>query len=190
MARVRTAIFDRSVDFLASLGVTVSVVPGTHGFIPHVALRKGCRIDVDRRSDAAVPDLLHEAGHLVTVPSLFRPHVAMDANGVAGMMSRYLDEHPGAFCGPEEDLVARGILQCGECEAIAWSYAAAKHLGANLNQMFKIGFDGEGRALFLRLEAGQHLGIHGLAAAKMTDLPRPILKPEFPFPMMRRWVQI
>ncbi|MFX4404600.1 hypothetical protein ABTA52_19785, partial [Acinetobacter baumannii] len=73
-----------------------------------------------------------------------------------------------------EDPLARKIMQAGEQEAIAWSYAAA--IGADINPALAfpdhpIIFDGAGPYRAVGLSIGSHIGIHGLAAAGMTRLP-------------------
>lgn len=79
-------------------------------------------------------------------------------------------------------------MQCGESEAVAWSYAAAAAIGIDTRVPFYRGFEGTGLDLHDQIAAGYHFGIHGLAAVGMTQLPR--RHHGTPFPRMKRWLQV
>lgn len=174
------------VHFLSEIGIAVQVEAGATGFLQGIRI-KGETILVSEASDDLAGDLLHEAGHIAVVPTLFRPHLTSNVDDVFALMQDYLDSHPHALLCWPEDPVARGIIQSGETEAIAWSYAAARFIGIDTMLPFKKGLDGNGKDLHDSLAAGRYLGIHGLAHAGMTDLPRRGRAKSFPD--MKRWMQ-
>lgn len=174
------------VHFLAEIGIAVRVEAGATGFLPGIRI-EGETILVSEASDDLAGDLLHEAGHIAVVPALFRPHLTSNVDDSFPLMESYLVAHPHALSCWPEDPVARGIMQSGETEAIAWSYAAAYAIGVDTLLPFKKGFDGHGEDLHASLAAGQHLGIHGLAHAGMTDLPQ--RGRAAAFPNMKKWMQ-
>ncbi|MBO9579524.1 MAG: hypothetical protein J7498_01375 [Sphingobium sp.] len=79
--------------------------------------------------------------------------------------------------------------QSGECEAVAWSYAAAAATEIDTHVPFYRGFDGGGLALHDIVATGHYFGVHGLVAGGMTDQPRRP-RSQALFPQMRRWLQI
>lgn len=165
--------FAKSATFLAGLGFRIRHDPHAEGFLTGVAIDKGALV-VARPDDDLACELLHEAGHLAVLPSMFRNEASGDLHDVSQLMSDWIDGHLAAV--HPDDPRIRAILQSGECEAVAWSYAAA------------LGFDDEGLALHDQVASGYYFGVHGLAAGGMTDLPRPYLT--LPFPRMKRWLQI
>lgn len=178
------AAFDACAAFLRSIGIEVEVCPGVTGFLEHVRIDSG-RILVDPLDDAVCGTMLHEAGHIAVTPSLFRPAMTDDAGSVWPLMTAYLEAHPEAFGGVEEDPIARAIMQSDESEAIAWSYAAAVAIGVDTALPFLLGFDSDGMAIKEMLAMGCHFGIHGLAAGGMTKTRGPD-----GFPKMIMWTQI
>ena len=78
---------------------------------------------------------------------------------------------------------ARYVLQMGECEAIAWEYAAIIEAGMDPAPMFghPDRFNGEGLELVGMLKFGAHFGVHGLQAGGMTTTKT--------YPKMIRWMQ-
>ena len=177
--------FARTVAFLEELGFVIRHDPAADGFLEGVEISNG-ELLVESCADDMAGELLHEAGHLAVIPSLFRGQVSGDLGGVGEIMSDWIDAH-GLALGPDHPLV-RAILQAGECEAVAWSYAAASAIGIDTRIPFYRGFEGEGLALHDQVASGYYFGVHGLAAGGMTDLPRP--RSLTPFPQMKRWLQI
>jgi hypothetical protein len=135
-------VFPVCAAFLQGLGIPVTVVRGVSGFLNHVRIDKGGLL-VDPISDEVCGSMLHEAGHIAVMPSLFRPLMTDDAGNTAvqDAMDAYVDDHP---LGIHDDPITRGILQSGETEAIAWSYAAAAHLAIDTRLPFMLGFQGMG----------------------------------------------
>lgn len=177
--------FARTAAFLEGLGFVVRCDPRADGFLAGVEIANG-ELLVAMDADDMAGELLHEAGHLAVTPSLFRHRASGDLSEVARIMSDWIDG-----CGLSlevDDPIIRGILQAGECEAIAWSYAAALTIGIDTRIPFCRGFEGEGLDLHDQVASGYYFGVHGLAAGGMTDLPR---RPSpSPFPRMKRWLQV
>lgn len=176
---------DNIVRFLGDLGfvVTRAVKPHPQGFVNGIYCH-GMTMLINPGAMLSAGDLLHEAGHVATVPSQFREHMYGNfAVSLTPHMNRYLDEHDILEAEMTGDMVFRGLLQSGETEAIAWSYAAAVAAGIPPRVVFhNAGYDGDGEGLALQLSLGQHFGVHGLHAAKMTTCRM--------YPKMLRWLQV
>jgi hypothetical protein len=167
------------LNFLSEIGMTVAVGVTGDPFLPGVSIAGGIiTYDPDV---ATVGDLLHEAGHLAVIPSIFRPHLSANAESVSDLYEKWFEDHPRAFDHPENP-VGRAILQSGETEAIAWSYAAAMATGVSPEELFLNGFGSDGlEDLTIGLSTGRYLGVNGLHHAGMTALRE--------FPKMIRWIQ-
>jgi hypothetical protein len=176
--------FARTVEFLEALGFVIRIDAAADGFLAGVEVSRG-EFRVQSCADDIAGELLHEAGHLAVIPGLFRGQGCGDLSGVSEIMSEWIDSHI-AEVGPDDPMI-RAILQCGECEAVAWSYAAAVSIGIDTRIPFFRGFEGDGLTLHDQVASGYYFGVHGLAAAGMTDLPRP--HSTTPFPKMKRWLQ-
>ena len=169
-------------NFLALAGLPVCWVDGASGFVPGVRILNGA-LAIDPRK-ALASDVLHEAGHLCVVPGRFRHLMGEDVDaGVQAMLAqcRHLD--------PDNPLMVQ-VMQSGECEATAWSWAAGMHLGLDPQIIIEnASFEGTGAQLRLALKMGHHFGVHGLARAGFCDLRknRPTSGPVFPH--LRRWLQ-
>jgi hypothetical protein len=176
--------FDVCAEFLRSIGIRVEYQPGVSGFLPNVRIKSGV-ILVDPVDDRVCGSMLHEAGHIAVIPSLFRSDISDDAcASVQSAMDAYCEKHVYFLDGLENPIV-RGIMQSGESEAIAWSYAAAHEIGVDTTLPFQLGFDGEGAEIHATLGAGCHFGINGLVAGGMTKM-----RGSEGFPRMTRWMQI
>jgi hypothetical protein len=180
------AYFDRIVDFLRGIGLPVEVGPfGPEGFLPGITIEQGA-MRVDPAHLHVSGDLLHEAGHMAPVPSRLRPRLGSN-----------LETTLGAAVAGDPDPLARAALLHTEVMAVAWSYAALRHLGLPPDVIFFAGgyrMDAAQQAQFLSLmESGNNFGIAHLANAGMTG-PCGIMAllqanglP--PFPAMTRWLQ-
>lgn len=177
--------FARVTAFLQDLGFEVRLDAKVEGFLAGVEIADGV-LCVESSADDLAGELLHEAGHLAIIPSLFRSSANGDLSVVSKAMGEWIDNHI-AEVGPDDPMV-RAILQCGECEAVAWSYAAATAIGIDTRIPFFRGFEGDGLALHDQVASGHHFGVHRLTAGGMTDLPRP--HSATPFPNMKRWCQL
>lgn len=178
-----TGSFRLCATFLDRIGIPVILSPGADGFLPGIRILGGS-ILVTAADDGLAGDLLHEAGHVAVVPALFRPLIDDDVSGLEPAFGEYIEAHPDGFSYPE-DPVCRGIIQSGEQEAAAWSYAAAVAAGIDPWLPFSKGFNDEGRDVLERMRIRQHYGINGLAAGGMTRL-----RGADAFPSMIRWLQV
>jgi hypothetical protein len=186
-------LVEESLVFLRAIGMEVEIAsdPLAESFVPGVWMDEG-RLVVHPPT-AHASDILHEAGHLATVPTKLRdltrpglfPGVLLEE-----ACGRFMQEYPLNLddCG-SEDPVIRGILQMGDCEASAWSFAAAFAMGVSPEMaMIQPRDDGsipygdieEAQTIVDSLQRRQYLGINGLAAAKFCKLRE--------FPMMLRWL--
>lgn len=173
------------------LDVVIEDKPITSSFAPGVWM-EDAKIHVCPW--AAQPgDILHEAGHMAIIPSCFRPFVKpgnVEGPEFIAAIKQYTVSEGCFKAGPDHWLM-KAILQMGDCEAQAWSYAAAHHIGYPTRDAFCFGYEGvpkdrqpyggEGEEVWLGLHLGQHFGINGMQAAGMTRVRE--------WPKMIRWVQ-
>lgn len=133
-----------------------------------------------------VSNLLHEAGHVATVPVPWR-HLLNDDVAV-GHRAMFADLERMELLDPDGPLV-RAALQGSDPEATAWAWAAGKHLGIPEDEIIldsEYGNDGAGIRLALSLRS--YPGINGLAhagfcAVRAGGAPLPV------FPALAHWTQ-
>lgn len=174
---------DRVVAFLTRIGMPVH-----EGYVPyesfsrHVAPVGGTLV---YESYAHPGDMLHEAGHLAIIPSIFRSKIHGDVDDTLEPLSEaYFKDHPDAFARNREDPIARHLMQCGDPEAIAWSYAAALAAGVDTFLPFENGFvTQDPRMIHDSVKVGCYAGINGLRAAGF-------LKHVSDFPRLERWLAL
>ena len=155
------------VGFLAGIGLPAR--PGTvaeGAFLPAIRIERGGLV-FDPQRLRWPGDLLHEAGHIAVTPPAQR--AALD----------------GALAGAE------AAPHGGEIEAMAWSWAAAVHLGLAPERLFHPeGYKGQSAALLLTYSLGVYPGAFGLAQAGMTLLGEAALAADVaPYPHMVRWLR-
>jgi hypothetical protein len=153
----------RIVAFLENIDLPVRL-----GEVPEPSLLPGITIQaggllIDEARLLYPGDLLHEAGHLAVLPPAVRSGVHGDAGDDGGL----------------------------EMAAIAWSYAAAVHLGLSPSVVFhEAGYRGGAQALIDNFTAGRYIGVPvlewiGLTAvdgrAKALGVP--------PYPSMLKWLR-
>jgi hypothetical protein len=141
------------VEFLASvdLPVRAGAVP-VPTFLPGIAIVAGVLV-YDADSLLYPGDLLHEAGHLALLP----PDVRSGIHGDTG-----------------DD----GGLEVG---AIAWSYAAAVHLGIDPAIVFhEAGYRGASGSILENFASGHFIGVPVLQWLGLTEKS---------YPTMRAWVR-
>lgn len=147
----------RIVAFLRGLGLEVRAEP-VEGptFVPGIRVERGALlVDEDRMRWPG--DLLHEAGHIALVEPAARASLGQDA-----------DHDPG-----------------NEMGAIAWSYAAALHLGIDPAVVFHPeGYRGDSASLLENFAAGRTFGVPIL---QWRGLCRP--QAEGGYPRMERWLR-
>ncbi len=123
---------ERILHFLAHIGITVRehALPGTT-FVPGIFIEAG-ELVIDRDRLSYPGDLLHEAGHIAVMP-------------------------------PSERTALNDDLQSGpgeEMAAIAWSYAAALHIGIDPAVVFHpAGYKGGAQSLLENFAAGRFIGV-------------------------------
>ena len=153
----------RIVGFLESIGLSIrcAAIPEPT-FLPGVTVKNGILI-IDEAKLLYPGDVMHEAGHL----ALLVPTQRSRADGHMG-----------------DD----GGMEMG---AIAWSYAAAIHLGLTPAIIFHdSGYHGGSHAILDNFSAGRYVGVPilewtGLAVGEKTALARGIP----PYPSMLRWLR-
>lgn len=164
---------------------------GGETFLPEVWLDRGV---IHYTPRVQVGDLLHEAGHFAVIPPSFRGYLrrgSVESEGKnPSLLVRKIEEYMKTNVHPDEP-VTRALLQAGECEAIAWSYAAAVHIGYDALNIFthtypglpqhRQPFQGEGKDLFHSVKAGAYFGVHGLHHAGMCNRKQ--------WPVMKKWLQ-
>ncbi|HEX3540577.1 MAG TPA: hypothetical protein VHT75_09065, partial [Acidimicrobiales bacterium] len=119
-------------DFIEDIGLAVrrQAIDGSTQ-MPGVTIEGGVLL-VDELLLRYPGDLLHEAGHLATTPAATRPTTGRDAGG-----------------GP-----------AGEMMAIAWSYAAAVHLGLDPAVVFHAGgYRGGSAAIIDNFRHRRYIGL-------------------------------
>ena len=172
--------------FLREVGFEVQEQSGAGGVVPGVKIQEGALL-VDPET-ALVSDVLHEAGHLATVPGRFRKWFT---GNVQGGQKRIMEVLEHENVDPDSPMF-RAIIQCSDTEATAWAWAAGRHLGFPEEKIIRdkdYGEDGESIRLMLSLNS--YVGIHGLANAGFC-CTRPILSDVTglpAYPELKMWVQ-
>jgi GNAT superfamily N-acetyltransferase len=156
----RIHVVNTILTFLRQIGLTVEMGVVTDGVLPGIRMiSNGLRVDLDNLLYAG--DLLHEAGHLAVMPPSRR--------------SAYL---PLPTTDGGEEMAT-----------LAWSYAAALHIGLPPEVVFhEQGYKGHGRFLIARYEVGgDRPGLPMLCWMQMTT-PATGDRPS-DFPRMTRWLR-
>jgi len=156
------ALTERIVAFLGEIGLAVrcGAVVGPT-ILPGILVEHGALVfDPDKLRFPA--DLLHEAGHLAVVPPAQRAAL-----------------HHNVGSDPAEEMMA-----------IAWSYAAALHLGIDPALLFHDEYKGGGAAILAAFAHGRGFGVPMLQWVDMTcDAARARVQGGTAFPHMRRWLR-
>jgi hypothetical protein len=182
-------------NFLTDLGFTLRVVstPFRSAFIPGIYI-DGMTLLINFDTLQEVGDILHEAGHVAVMPSMFRSTIHGDVDSAFAASKEYLETHDFIDENCVENPICRALIQCGESEAMAWSYAAAVAADIEPRLVFHsaprtapdgkqfLAYEGEGEEIVVMFQMGAHYGVHGLQAAKMTTVRT--------FPKMIRWLQV
>jgi hypothetical protein len=140
--------------FLVTIGLPVraGAVPGP-SFLPGIAIQNGVLI-VDEDRLLYPGDLLHEAGHLALLPRDARRTVHGDAGDDGGL----------------------------EVGAIAWSYAAAVHLGIDPAVVFhEAGYRGASQSILENFKAGRYIGVPIIEWVGLTTAET--------YPAMHTWLR-
>lgn len=151
------------VDFLVEIGIEVRKDQIVdETFLPGIHVVDGALV-IDESRLTYPGDLLHEAGHLAVVPPSRR---------------RELHTHVGDD--PAEEMMA-----------IAWSYAAAVHIGLDVRVLFHDGgYKGGGASLAENFTEGRTVGVPMLAWVGLTaEARRAEELGVVPYPHMLRWLR-
>lgn len=152
------------LTFLDTIGIKYTFLAiEEDGFLPGLELREGAII-IDLERLKYVGDILHEAGHLACMP----PDVRAGMTGVL----------------PNNDM-----MQGGEMMAMAWSFAACKHLQLDTTVVFhEFGYKDGSKVLIEAYEAGHGPGIPLLQWLGMCyDERNAAQNGGKPFPHMLHW---
>ena len=153
----------RIAEFLAAIGLPVRVgeVPQA-SFLPGITIEAG-ELVIDQARLLYPGDLLHEAGHLAVLPPSARLGIQGDAGDDAGL----------------------------EIGAIAWSYAAALHLGIDPAVVFHpAGYRGGAGTIVENFAAGRFIGVPILEWAGLTATgERAATSGVPPYPAMMKWLR-
>ena len=157
----------RIVDFLTGIGLQVepSDVPeGT--FLPGVLVKNG-RLLVDESKLLYPGDLLHEAGHLAVTPPEIRRTLCDEVD------------------------VPDVNMDAIEAHSIAWSYAAALHLGIDPRIVFHPqGYKGNAEVLLQSFQLGVFVGANGLTEHGLALSPDRARELGLqPYPQMLKWLR-
>jgi hypothetical protein len=151
----------RIASFLQQIGIEVRTVTlGRATPCPGVWVERGVLL-VDEAQLAEPGDLLHEAGHIAVCDPAVRAELTV------------IGDDPGE-----------------EMAAIAWSYAAASHLGIDPRAVFHDAGYGGGGYLVEAFQRAVGPGVPMLAWFGMTPNPKPgAAKAPTDFPHMLRWIR-
>lgn len=154
-------------NFLEEIGIAVhyGAIEYTT-FLPGISIEKGA-IFIDREKLLYPGDILHEAGHIAVVPAADRV---------------YLNEH---------SIALREQREAEEMMAIAWSYAACKHLGLDATFVFhNEGYKNGGSHIAECFDQGQYFGVPMLQWTGMALEGKKEEQPELPlYPKMIKWLR-
>ncbi|MBC6992845.1 hypothetical protein QWY85_03920 [Neolewinella lacunae] len=157
----------RIIDFLASTGIQFTLTSENFtAFLDGVKIKDG-ELLINPANLLCVGDVLHEAGHLACVPAALRPQVNENVADSVG----------------EEHTYELGV--------IAWSVAAAHHLGIPLTEVFnEKAYKGQADWLLAEYSSGNYLGLPLLQWMGMTALPAELRNEGVaPYPAMQRWTR-
>lgn len=172
-------------SFLTAIGLPWRWHQGANGFCPGIDIVDGVLLIAP---DARASAVLHEAGHLATLPGEFRPYAQRDVSGVQRLVCEHVD-----FAQDPDGELQRAALQCSDPEATAWAWAAGQHLGLPPRSIIQDDeYDGDGAFVRIQLATRGYLGINGLAHAGFCA-PRPNAYAKArglpAFPELRFWLQ-
>lgn len=159
----KEALLHRILPFLREIGFEIreADLSERKTFVPGIAI-EGEAILIDKLTLLYPGDLLHEAGHLAVMTGERRRRVHGDA----------------------------GKKAAEEMMAIAWSYAAAVHLGLEASVVFhEGGYNGGSDSLIENFTTGHYIGVPMLQWVGLTaDEKRAKELGVEPYPAMINWV--
>jgi len=154
---------ERILSFLGEIGLEVRDAELEEDtFLPGILVAEGGLL-VDRTKLRYPGDLLHEAGHLAVVPAEKRKTLSGQVDLAAGPMDPY------------------------EAAAVAWSFAAALHIGIDPKVVrHPDGYMGMGDRLLNNFRMGVYLGLPPLIDAGLTAMTDDPARSSYP--QMIRWL--
>ena len=163
MSTSATSFIGTITAFLTEIGIETEFGPVPQAtFLPGLSIHGGT-IRVDPANLLSPGDILHEAGHLALTPPVGRA----DQTGT-------LDSDPGI-----------------EMSVIAWTYAAALHLGIPPDVVFHSdGYRGGAQSLLENFRQGRYVGVPILQWLGLTYEPGPAQTAGMPpYPHMLAWMR-
>lgn len=136
---------EQAIAFIRSIGIPVEYrTLEADTFLPGLLIEEG-KIIIDLQLLKYPGDILHEAGHIAAVPASERPALTGDS------------------IGQRENHAAEEMM------AIAWSFAACKHLAIDPYFVFhEDGYQKGGHYIADEFEAGRYFGVPMLQWVGMT----------------------
>jgi hypothetical protein len=163
----RDVYIDQTIQFLNHVGICTEErpLPG-NTFLAGICIEHGTLL-VDRQKLSFPGDILHEAGHIATTPSIYRA----DMNG---------DLNPSMNTSLGDDIAA-----------ILWSYAALKALGLPPEFLFhEQGYKGASEWYIENFGTGNYVGLPLLEWMGMTyGIEKATQHQCAPYPAMIRWLR-
>lgn len=162
-------VAEKIVHFLRSINISVEFAefPAEKEFVPGICVNK-TGLFINSKNLKYPGDLLHEAGHIAVATPAKR------------------NNFDGKVVGTSKDEEAGE-----EMMAIAWSYAAATHLGIDSAIVFHAdGYKGGGNSLAENFAAGRYIGVSMLQWVGLTyDVKNAAENNVRPYPHMIKWLR-
>ncbi|WP_205755954.1 hypothetical protein [Lacibacter luteus] len=158
-------LFHTSINFINSIGIETVFcrLNSEDCFLPGIFISNG-KILIDKEKLLHPGDIIHEAGHLAVIPSAERMNTS----------------------GP--DIAKRKDAASEEMMAIAWSYAACKHLAVDPAFVFhEEGYKGGGKNIIEDFDAGRYFGVPVLQWLGMTVTKSGNTAEDYP--AMHKWLR-
>ena len=152
--------------FIADIGIEVEYRQlNEETVLPGIDIKLG-RLVIDSSRLKHPGDLLHEAGHIAVVPAAERAALS------------------------SENIGARKDQAAEEMMAIAWSYAAALHIGIHPYVVFhEHGYHGGGKEIADNFIEGRYFGVPMLEYTGMSEREELNNTYRSLFPRMSRWTR-
>lgn len=160
-------LLQKFIHFLYEIGIIVEFRKlSKECFLPGLYIEDG-KLIIDREGLQCPGDILHEAGHIAVVAPADR---SMLSNAT---------------------IVTSRQREAEEMMAIAWSYAAARHLQIDPHIVFHDeGYNGGGSGIVEEFNAGRCLGTPLLESLGMTRVgDSSTMAHEEVYPVMKKWIR-